>query len=134
MPYNRPGGKKGMNRPHEYVYDENYNCVICPHKQVLPYRTTDRKGYLIFTCFPDICASCPVLARCTNSRNHLKTVSLQIWEDYIEQAVDFRHSTEGNESYMLLSETIERVFAYAKEKQGMRYTFHRCLARVTNWG
>ncbi|WP_461371180.1 transposase, partial [Candidatus Darwinibacter acetoxidans] len=26
-----------------------------------------------------------------------------------------------------------RVFADAKEKHGMRYTFHRGLARVTNW-
>ena len=30
-------------------------------------------------------------------------------------------------------ETIERVFADAKEKYAMRYTHHRGLARVTNW-
>ena len=30
-------------------------------------------------------------------------------------------------------ETIERVFADAKEKHAMRYTHHRGLARVTNW-
>lgn len=28
---------------------------------------------------------------------------------------------------------IERVFAYAKEKRGMRYTQYRGLAQVTNW-
>lgn len=133
MPYKRPGGKKGMFRPHEFVYDEYYNCVICPHNQVLPYRTTDRKGYRIFTSNPAICASCPDLARCTKSRNHQKTVTKHIWEDYIEQAEDFRHSPAGKESYSLRSETIERVFADAKEKHGMRYTFHRGLARVTNW-
>ena len=30
-------------------------------------------------------------------------------------------------------ETIERVFADAKEKHAMRYTHHRGLARVSAW-
>ena len=30
-------------------------------------------------------------------------------------------------------ETIERVFADAKEKHAMRYTHHRGLARVSSW-
>ena len=30
-------------------------------------------------------------------------------------------------------ETIERVFADAKEKHAMRYTHHRGLARVKSW-
>ncbi|MGI6558539.1 MAG: transposase, partial [Limnochordia bacterium] len=55
------------------------------------------------------------------------------WADYIEQAEDFRHSQAGKESYSLRGETIERVFADAKEKHGMRYTFHRGLVRVASW-
>ena len=35
--------------------------------------------------------------------------------------------------YKLRKEKIERVFAYAKEKYGMRYTQYRGLAQVTNW-
>ena len=35
--------------------------------------------------------------------------------------------------YELRKETIERVFADAKEKHGMRYTLYRGLAQVTNW-
>jgi len=30
-------------------------------------------------------------------------------------------------------ETIERVFADAKEKHAMRYTYYRGLTQVTNW-
>ena len=30
-------------------------------------------------------------------------------------------------------ETVERVFADAKEKHAMRYTHHRGLTRVTSW-
>ena len=35
--------------------------------------------------------------------------------------------------YAMRKETIERVFADAKEKHAMRYTHHRGLARVTGW-
>ena len=35
--------------------------------------------------------------------------------------------------YALRKETIERVFADAKEKHAMRYTFYRGLAQVSNW-
>ena len=35
--------------------------------------------------------------------------------------------------YKLRQQKIERVFADAKEKHGMRYTQYRGLAQVTNW-
>ena len=40
---------------------------------------------------------------------------------------------EGKETYSMRSQTIERVFADAKEKHGMRYTQYRGLERVSNW-
>ncbi|HOK32768.1 MAG TPA: transposase, partial [Limnochordia bacterium] len=120
-------------RPRDYVYDNYYNCVICPHNQVLSYSTTNRDGYRVFKSDPAICAACPDLAKCTSSRNHQKVVIKHIWEDYIERAEDYRHTEAGKKSYELRGETIERVFADAKEKHGMRYTFHRGLARVTKW-
>ena len=133
MPYKRPMSKKGFYRPYEYVYDEYYNCVICPHNHVLPYSTTDRNGYRIFKSDPKVCAVCPGLSQCTESKTHQKTVTKHIWADYVEQAEDFRHSPAGKDSYSKRGETIERVFADAKEKHGMRYTLHRGLVRVRNW-
>ena len=44
-----------------------------------------------------------------------------------------RRTERGKEIYAMRKETIERVFADAKEKHAMRYTHHRGLARVTNW-
>jgi len=35
MPYKRPMSKKGFFKPYEYVYDEHYECVICPNNQIL---------------------------------------------------------------------------------------------------
>ena len=132
-PYKRPMSGKGLFRSYEYVYDEYYDCVICPANQVLNYSTTNRDGYREYKSNPAICKECPKLAACTHSKNHQKVVQKHLWDDYIEQAEDFRHSPEGDASYTRRGQTIERVFADGKEKHGMRYTLLRGLARVTNW-
>lgn len=132
-PYKRPMSKKGFFRSYDYVYDEFYNCVICPNNQVLQYTNTNRDGYRVFKSNPNACIACPDLMKCTESRNHQKIVMKHIWEPHIDIAEDFRHSPPGRESYCLRSQTIERVFADAKEKHGMRYTLHMGLDRVKNW-
>ena len=48
----------------------------------------------------------------------------------MELAEDYRHTPEYREIYKLRSETIERVFADAKEKHAMRYTQLRGLQKV----
>lgn len=131
--YKRPMSKQGFFRSYEYVYDEYYDCIICPNNQVLRYSNTNREGYREFKSNPQICSQCPFIHQCTESNNHQKVVTKHIWETHIEAAEDFRHSPAGKESYSLRSQTIERVFADAKEKHGMRYTLHRGLDRVRNW-
>nr|WP_270419343.1 transposase [Butyricicoccus sp. AM78-15b2TA] len=48
-------------------------------------------------------------------------------------AEDVRHTPLYRDIYKLRQQKIERVFADAKEKHGMRYTQYRGLAQVTNW-
>ena len=48
MPYKRPMTKKGFFKKNEYVYDEYYDCYICPNNEILSYTTTDKNGYKIF--------------------------------------------------------------------------------------
>ena len=48
----------------------------------------------------------------------------------MELAEDYRHTPEYKKIYERRKETIERVFADAKEKHGMRYTRLRGLQRV----
>lgn len=132
-PYKRPMTSKGFFKSYDYVYDEYYDCIVCPANQVLNYSTTNRNGNREYKSNPVICRDCPHLNSCTHSRNHQKVVQKHIWEDYIERAEDFRHSQKGKETYTRRGQTIERVFADAKEKHGMRYTLHKGLDRVTNW-
>lgn len=133
LPYKRPMTADYGHKWYDYVYDEYYDCILCPEYKTLSYATTNREGYLEYKSKPYICETCPTRHMCTHSRSCQKTVTRHVWQDYLEQAEDVRHSPRGRAAYELRSQTIERVFADAKEKHGMRYTHHRSLSRVTNW-
>jgi transposase/transcription elongation factor Elf1 len=130
MPYKRPATKKDYFKKWNYVYDEYYNCYLCPQNEVLKYTTTNRDGYREYKSDPSICKNCPQRMQCTQSKNHTKVILRHIWEDYLETAEDIRHTPEGKALYTQRGQTIERVFADAKEKHGMRYTFLRGRKRV----
>lgn len=38
FPYKRPMTKEGFFKKYEYVYDEYYDCYICPEDQILTYK------------------------------------------------------------------------------------------------
>ena len=52
MPYKRLMTGKGLFRKHEYVYDEYYDCYICPNNEMLKYSTTDKNGYKLYKLNP----------------------------------------------------------------------------------
>lgn len=130
LPYKRPMTKKGFFKKLEYVYDEHYDCYICPWNQILNYSTTNREGYREYKSNKTICKDCPYRQQCTENKDCVKTVTRHVWESYMEQAEDIRHTIGMKEIYQKRKETIERVFADAKEKHGMRYTQYRGLAKV----
>ncbi|EHL79573.1 hypothetical protein HMPREF1015_01063 [Bacillus smithii 7_3_47FAA] len=107
LPYTRPRTKDGYFKKHEYVYNEYYDCYFCPQGQVLKYATTTKEGYRQYFSDPVQCKDCPFLSKCTQSKEHKKLI------------------------YARRKETIERVFADAKEKHGMRWTTLRGLKKLS---
>ena len=69
---------------------------------------------------------------CTENAKCEKTVLRHVWQNYVEMAEHVRHMVRYKELYRLRKEKIERVFADAKAKYGMRYTQYRGLAQATN--
>ena len=57
--YKRPQTMKGGHEWWKYVYDEHYDCIICPEYQILTCRTTTRDGCREYRSDPRICANCP---------------------------------------------------------------------------
>ncbi|KQL50250.1 transposase [Heyndrickxia shackletonii] len=131
LPYTRPRTKEGFFRKHEYVYDEYYDCYICPSGEILNYSTTTKEGYREYKSSKHICANCPFLSQCTESKDHQKVVTRHIWQEYLEEADHLRHHKEVKTIYAKRKETIERVFADAKEKHGMRWTTLRGLKKLS---
>ena len=131
-PYKRPMTKDGFFKKYEYVYDEYYDCILCPNNQPLRYSTTNQEGYREYASDPKICSECPMREQCTQSKNCQKVVARHVWETYMEKAEDYRHTPKYKAIYDKRKETIERVFACAKEQHAMRYTHLRGLARVTS--
>jgi transposase len=131
MPYTRPYTKDGFFRKHEYVYDEYYDCYICPNEQLLSYVNTDKDGYRQYRSNPEICKVCPYINQCTESKTHTKQVTRHIWAHYLEEADHLRHTELNKNIYSQRKETIERVFADMKEKHGMRWTTLRGLKKVS---
>lgn len=99
FPYTRPKGKKGKLRPKDFVYDDHFNCYLCPEHQVLTYPTTTIEGYREYKSDPSICVACPLLNVCTESKNHQKVVTRHIWKDYLEICEAIRHQRGMKERY-----------------------------------
>ncbi len=131
--YKRPQTMEGGHEWWKYVYDEYYDCIICPEYQALNYSTTNRDGYREYKSDSEICKNCQTRHLCTHSKDCVKTVTRHIWKDYEELADDARYTPKYADLYKKRKETIERVFADAKEKHAMRYTPYRGLAQVSIW-
>jgi transposase len=130
MPYRRPMGVKGMIKKREFLYDEHYDGYLCPQGNVLTYSTTNREGRHEYKSNPADCANCPLLSRCTKSRNHQKIIHRHVWEHHCEEVESHRFEERGKEIYQRRKETVERSFADAKELHGHRYARMRGLAKV----
>ncbi len=57
-------------------------------------------------------------------------IQRQIWEDDLDEANRLRHTQANKQLYAQRKETVERAFADAKEKHGMRWTTLRRLQKV----
>ncbi len=122
---------QGLFHKYEFKYDPERNVYICPQKQELRYSTTDREGYRHYVSDPKQCATCPMLEKCTRSRNKRKVITRHVWEDSKERVRLNRLSKSGKKLYRKRKETIERSFADAKELHGFRYCRLRGLRNAT---
>ena len=132
-PYTNHKYKEGTYKPWEYEYDPKEDHFICPHGGVLRHTTTDRDGKRIYRSNPKHCKACPFKAMCGANEKGQKVLTTHIWQEHLDLMEQLRKTERGRDLYAQRKETIERVFADAKEKHAMRYTHHRGLARVTNW-
>ena len=133
LPYTRKTGRKDRFRPWDYTYDPAADSFICPKGKQLRHTTTTREGKRVYRCTPKECRACSSRELCGANAKGEKLIHTHIWQEYLDIVEQLRKTELWKAVYARRKETIERVFADAKEKHGMRYTHHRGLARVTSW-
>ena len=133
LPYTRYHGNQDRYKPWEYTYDPVKDTYTCPRGGILCHTTTDREGKRTYRSKPEQCRDCPCKAKCGANEKGQKVYTTHIWQEYLDLVEQIRKTDRAKEIYAQRKETIERVFADAKEKHAMRYTHHRGLAAVTRW-
>ncbi len=131
FPYKCPMTKAEFFHKSEYIYDEYFDCYVCPGNHTLEYCTTNREGYREYKSCGHICAACQYLSQCTCSKEHVKVITQHVWDRYMEACEDIRYTVGMKEMYSHRKETIERIFGTAKENHGFRYTQMYGKARMT---
>ncbi|WP_368757178.1 transposase, partial [Enterococcus avium] len=79
---------------------------------------------------PKECVNCPLLNQCTKSKNHQRVITRHVWGDLMDEVEHLRLTDLNKSIYKKRKQTIERIFADAKEKHGMRWTKYRGLEKV----
>ena len=133
LPYTRSHIKKDRFKPWDYHYDAEHDQLICPLGHCLRHTTTDRNGKRFYRSMPKACRGCPCREKCGATEKGQKVLQRHVWQEFLDVVEAIRKTDLGKALYSMRKETIERVFADAKEKHAMRYTHHRGLARVTRW-
>lgn len=133
LPYTRYNGKQDRYKPWEYSYDPANDTYTCPCGGILHHTTTDREGKRTYRSIPEQCRNCPCKGKCGANEKGQKVYTTHIWQEYLDLVEQIRKTDRAKDIYAQRKETIERVFADAKEKHAMRYTHHRGLAAVTRW-
>lgn len=119
--YRRHTHKGDYFGKYRFTFDPLRNVYICPQKQELTWRTTNREGYREYWGDSRTCKACPRRAECFGTSTTRRLVTRHVWQDDLEQADAFTKTENGNRMYAWRKETIERSFAEAKELHGLRF-------------
>lgn len=138
MPYTRPHGQKDTSDvkigKHAFVYDKSADVYQCPNGAILTPRSVSKKdGMILYRSSTKDCKKCPLREVCLSKTSSSRTITRSVWQRYMDEVEMIRKTSFHEKYYPLRKQTIERVFADAKEKHGCRYTRYRGLQKVQDY-
>lgn len=104
-----------------FHYDPYFDAYICPNREKLYWKTTNREGYREYYSDSKACASCPMRSQCLSEKAKRRQVTRHVWQDALDEIIAFTKTPAGKQLYALRKQTIECSFAEAKENHGLRY-------------
>lgn len=108
-----------------FQYVDEWNVYMCPELSPLTYKTTSREGYSEYISDKEYCNKCERKEKCLYSGQVKRTIRRHIDEDCLDKIRRFVKTEKGKKYYARRKETVERVFADAKEIHGLRYARYR---------
>lgn len=134
MPYSRQKGRKDKEllRKKEFEYNKENDCYVCPTGEILELKTVDKQGYKLYKSNKKSCETCPLLKKCTKSKNSQKVITRHIWQNYKDEVNQKRYEELFKNEYPKRKQTIERIFGDCKEQHGLRFTRVRGLEKNSN--
>lgn len=138
MPYTRPKGRKDTTElavgKQAFVYDKSADVYHCPHGAILTPRSVSKKdGTILYRSSTKDCKTCPLKDVCLSKTSSSKTITRSVWQRYMDEVEMIRKTSYQDQYYPLRKQSIERVFADAKDKHGCRYTRYRGLEKVQDY-
>ena len=106
---------------YRFKYDWEYDFYICPEKQRLYWKTTNRNGFREYYSDAKQCADCPRRSECLSPSAKRRLVTRHVWQDDLDAITAFTKTPNGRRLYNWRKETIERSFAEAKQNHGLRF-------------
>ncbi|MGM8216220.1 IS1182 family transposase [Bacillaceae bacterium W0354] len=141
--YRKEKQRKYKNNPfntHNWEYDEEQDCFICPNNQRLTFRyvsnRTDRYGFTrtlkVYEC--EDCSGCPLRSMCTNAKegNNRRILYNQKWEQQKEYTREKLSEEKTGEIYGKRKTDVEPVFGFLKANLGFTRMSVRGKAKVKN--
>lgn len=120
----------GKDSKYWFSYDLIEDVYICREGYLLEYKTTKRDGYSEYISDEETCYKCPKKSQCLLGKNTIRTIRRHVYEEYKDEARAALKEEKGKNLYDRRKETVERVFADAKELHGFRYAHFRGLEKV----
>jgi len=128
-PKRHPSKDKKYSKAH-FVYVEDWDIYMCPNSYPMNYKNTNRQGYSEYESSPESCAACPKKDKCLYDSQKTRIIRRHVHEHFADKARRFMKTEKGKRYYRRRKETVERVFADAKELHGLRYARYRGLFQV----
>ena len=141
--YRKEKQRKYKNDPfntHNWEYDEEQDCFICPNNQRLTFRyvsnRTDCYGFTrsfkVYEC--EDCSGCPLRSMCTKAKegNNRRILYNQKWEQQKEYTRKKLSEEKTGEIYGKRKIDVEPVFGFLKANLGFTRMSVRGKAKVKN--
>ena len=101
----------------EFLYDEYFDCYICPQDQMLAFSTVTREGYREYKSIKRMCelsSAKPMY----QSKNHQRVITRHVWGDLMDEVEHLRLTDLNKSIYKNGNKRLNEYLRMQKKSMG----------------